>query len=103
MKNLFKSFMLVAVAAMAFTACTEENSEVNAVVKKTVLEFTAGFDSDTRSYIGEKVGDSYPSFWEGGEQVAIVAPAADYNGTYTAYAEAVKLDDEGKSATFTVF
>lgn len=102
MKNLFKSFMLVAVAAMAFTACTEENNEVNAVVKKTVLEFTAGFDSDTRSYIGEKVGDSYPSFWEGGEQVAIVAPAADYDGTYTAYAEAVKLDDEGKSATFTV-
>ncbi len=102
MKNLFKSLMLVAVAAMAFTACQKDNGEVNAVAKKTVINFTAGFDADTRSYFGDKVGESYPSFWEGGEQVKFVAPAADYDGTYTAYAQAVKLDDEGKSATFTV-
>ena len=102
MKNLFKNLMLVAVAAMAFTACTETNDEVNAVAKRTVFEFTADFGTDTRSYFGEKEGDSYPSFWEGGEQVTFVAPAADYDGTYTAYAEAVKLDDEGRRATFTV-
>lgn len=102
MKNLFKSLMLVAVAAMTFTACQNDNGEMDMLVKKTVIEFTAGFDADTRSHFGDKVGDSYPSFWEGGEQVAFVAPAADYEGTYTAYAEAVKLDDEGKSATFTV-
>lgn len=102
MKNLFKSLMLVAVAAMAFTACQKDNGEVNAVAKKTVINFTGGFDADTRSYFGDKVGESYPSFWEGGEQVMFVAPAADYDGTYTAYAEAVKLDEEGKSATFTV-
>ena len=102
MKNLFKSLMLVAVAAMTFTACQNDNGEMDMLVKKTVIEFTAGFDADTRSHFGDKVGDSYPSFWEGGEQVAFVAPAADYDGTYTAYAEAVKLDDEGKSATFTV-
>lgn len=99
---MFKNLMLVAVAAMAFTACTKENNEVNAVAKKTVINFTANFDDDTRSHFGEYDGEKYPSFWEGGEQVAIVAPAADYEGTYTAYAEAVKLDDEGKSATFTV-
>lgn len=102
MKNLFKSLMLVAVAAMTFTACQNDNGEMDMLVKKTVIEFTAGFDADTRSHFGDKVDDSYPSFWEGGEQVAFVAPAADYDGTYTAYAEAVKLDDEGKSATFTV-
>lgn len=102
MKNLFKSLMLVAVAAMTFTACQNDNGEMDMLVKKTVIEFTAGFDADTRSHFGDKVGDSYPSFWEGGEQVAFVAPAADYEGTYTAYAEAVKIDDEGKSATFTV-
>ena len=102
MKNLFKNLMLVAVAAMAFTACTKENNEVNAVAKRTVINFTANFDDDTRSHFGEYDGAKYPSFWEGGEQVAIVAPAADYDGTYTAYAEAEKIDDEGKSATFTV-
>ena len=103
MKNLFKNLMLVAVAAMAFTACTETNDEVNAVVEKTVLTFTANFDEDTRAAFGDKNESGYyPASWEGGEQVRFVAPAADYDGTYEAYAEAVKLGDDGKSATFEV-
>ena len=78
MKNLFKNLMLVAVAAMAFTACTEENNEVNAVAKKTVLTFTASIDNDgdeTRSgFVGSTTEDGvtkYQSAWDGGEKLAI--------------------------------
>ena len=79
MKNLFKNLMLVAVAAMAFTACTEENNEVNAVAKKTVLTFTASIDNDgdeTRSgFVGSTTDEDgltkYQSAWDGGEKLAI--------------------------------
>ena len=77
MKNLFKNLMLVAVAAMAFTACTETNDEVNAVSKKTVIKGVATIDNngdDTRSAFGDRVEDEngnfyYESNWEGGESI----------------------------------
>lgn len=68
MKNIFKSLMFVAVAAMTFTACTEENNEVNAVSKQTVLKFETTFD-ETRVTIGDKDGDYYPLTWDGDENV----------------------------------
>ena len=72
MKNLFKNLMLVAVAAMAFTACTETNDEVNAVTKKVVLEFVADLaDDDTRVAFGEKDGNKYPTVWEAGDNVTV--------------------------------
>ncbi|MBO5856434.1 MAG: hypothetical protein J6Q62_07230 [Alistipes sp.] len=72
MKNLFKNLMLVAVAAMAFTACTESNNEVNAVTKKVVLEFVADLaDDDTRVAFGEKDGNKYPVVWEAYDNVKI--------------------------------
>lgn len=68
MKNIFKSLMFVAVAAMTFTACTEENNEVNAVSKQSVLKFETTFD-ETRVTIGDKDGDYYPLTWDGDENV----------------------------------
>ena len=82
MKNLFKNLMLVAVAAMAFTACTETNDEVNAVVKKTIVTGVASFGDDTRSgFTGSEVtenenGESvtiYKSAWDGGENILLFA------------------------------
>ena len=97
MKNLFKNLMLVAVAAMAFTACSEDNNEVNNVEKKTTLEFVASFDGDTRSgFTGSSENENgkvvYHSEWFGGETVMLVA--GDQVKTAT-------VDAEGKfTATF---
>ena len=73
MKNLFKNLMLVAVAAMAFTACTETNDEVNAVSKTTRYEFTANIAEETRSGFAEKEegATAYKSEWHDGDQIKI--------------------------------
>ena len=87
MKNLFKNLMLVAVAAMAFTACTETNDEVNAVVNKTRYEFTANIAEDTRSGFAEKEegATAYKSEWFGNETLKIfVTDYSAYNVETTA-------------------
>ena len=73
MKNLFKKLMLVAVAAMAFTACSQDNNELNNLVKKTVFSFQANIGEDTRSGFMEKEegATSYKSEWYEGDQVKI--------------------------------
>ena len=73
MKNLFKNLMLVAVAAMAFTACTETNDEVNVVSKTTRYEFTANIADETRSGFAEKEegATAYKSEWHEGDQIKI--------------------------------
>ena len=77
MKNLFKNLMLVAVAAMAFAACSQDVNEVNKVVEKvTRYEFTANFaeeNDDTRSGFAGKneAGDAYVSEWHEGDKVKI--------------------------------
>ena len=71
MKNLFKNLMLVAVAAMAFTACEKDivnGGEEQNAQGATSITFKADFADDTRSYFGEKTDEgAYPSFWEGNE------------------------------------
>ena len=91
MKNLFKNLMLVAVAAMAFTACTETNDEVNAVSKKTVISGVLNIENDdTRSVFLEKEDENqkfYKSAWEGGEYIRLY-----FSGGFSDYAE---VDAEG--------
>ena len=95
MKNLFKNLMLVAVAAMAFTACTETNDEVNAVTKKVVLEFVADLaDDDTRVAFGEKDGNKYPTVWEVSDNVTV--KVGDKTASYTLTEEDVL--ESGKKA-----
>ena len=91
MKNLFKNLMLVAVAAMAFTACTETNDEVNANVEKRVFKFVAGFADDTRSGFLEKEegATAYKSSWDGGETLKVCA-----NGDFVS-AKEVTIDAQG--------
>ena len=96
MKNLFKNLMLVAVAAMAFTACSEDNNEVNEVAKKTVISGVLSFDEDTRSgFVGTETTDNgdgttttvYKSAWEGGETIKLFANGLETTAT---------VDTEGK-------
>ena len=80
MKNLFKKMMLVAVAAMAFTACSQDVNEVNKIEKVTRYEFTANIADDTRSGFAEKEegATAYKSEWYGDETLKVFV--TDYNG-----------------------
>ena len=105
MKNLFKSLMLVAVAAMTFTACEKDNNEANKAEQKTVIEFTAGFEDYTRSgFASEKDGENYKSVWYGNE--SIIAIVTDANGNqFTAWGSVDALPegvDSSESAHFKV-
>ncbi|MBQ8493574.1 MAG: hypothetical protein IJ464_04765 [Alistipes sp.] len=92
MKNLFKSMMLVAVAAMAFTACQKDNGELNEV--KRTVEFTATIGEDTRSGFNGATTDAegktyYQSKWDGEEMLIFLAestssyPVVDANGKFS--------------------
>ena len=84
MKNLFKNLMLVAVAAMAFTACSQDVNEVNNVEKKTVISGVLTIENDdTRSVFLEKENENqtfYQSAWEGNEYIRLYFSAgfSDY-------------------------
>ena len=71
MKNIFKSLMLVAVAAMAFVACQNEPEDINVTAKQVTVNISGDL-VDTRSYFGEydETDKAYPSKWAGGETVA---------------------------------
>ena len=89
--------MLVAVAAMAFTSCSQDVNELNKLEKKTTFEFVASFDGDTRSgFTGSSEDENgavmYHSEWFGGETVMLIAGDQVKSAT---------VDAEGKfSATF---
>ena len=86
--------MLVAVAAMAFTACSQDVNEVNNVEKVTRYEFVADFADDTRSGFAEKEegATAYKSEWFGNETIkAFVTNYNDYNAEVT-----TSIDAEGK-------
>lgn len=68
MKNIYR-FVLVAVAAMGFVACSMENEPI--VENKNeahTISVVAGFDA-TRSGFGELAGDSYKQVWDGTETI----------------------------------
>lgn len=77
MKKLFRNLMLVAVAAMAFVACSQEGNEVNVLSKggKT-FEFVAEFN-DTRAHFEEKKDGIYPIVWDKNEEFIFAANVLD--------------------------
>ena len=99
MKNLFKNLMLVAVAAMTFTACQNDNGEMDMLVKKTIINGVATIDNDdTRSgFVGSETtenGDgttttTYQSAWDGGENIKLYI-------NYGAAETTATIDAEGK-------
>ena len=71
MKNLFKSLMLVAVAAMAFTACQNEpEANINSS-KKSVLNIEASFDQTRSGFLAEEDADVLKSTWDGNEVIGL--------------------------------
>lgn len=95
MKNLFKNLMLVAVAAMAFVACSEVSVEVDNLVKKTIINGTASINTDdTRSgFVGSETDENgntvYKSAWDGEENIKVfngsqeITTTIDAEGRFT--------------------
>ncbi|MBR2866683.1 MAG: hypothetical protein IKC12_03080, partial [Alistipes sp.] len=82
MKNIFKSLMFVAVAAMTFTACEKDNAENNnnnGAEQKTTITFNAKMaDTDTRTYFGDYDEENgYPTLLNGNEVAKFVACSAE--------------------------
>ena len=97
MKKMIKNLMLVAVAAMAFVACSEVSVEVDNLTKKTIITGVATIDTDdTRSgFVGSETVENedgttstvYKSAWDGGEEIKIFYDSQETTTT---------IDDEGK-------
>jgi len=85
--------MLVAVAAMAFVACSEVSVEVDNLVKKTIINGTASINTDdTRSgFVGSETDENgitvYKSDWDGGENIKVFNGSQEITTT---------IDAEGK-------
>ena len=93
MKNIFKSLMLVAVAAMGFTAC-QQTSEEQAVVKPNEVVMTVNVDmDDTRTYIDET---SKVVKWSENDQLMVIENWETFRKTTD-----IAIDEDGK-AQFTV-
>lgn len=100
MKNLFKTMMLVAVAAMGFTACSNEAfEEVNPAIEKgfslTISAEKPALESDTRT---EFVDGSV--IWTKGDKVRMSYLQGETWSNYYASNEA-ESEDDFKTATFT--
>lgn len=69
MKSIFKSLMLVAVAATTFTACQKESVDLGKAEQKTVITFNAQIENtETRTYFGDYVeNEGYPTLLSGNE------------------------------------
>ena len=107
MKNLFKNLMLVAVAAMTFASCQNdnENLDINVVSKAVNYTFTADF-GETRAIFGELDGESYPVTWNGTEEFEFFGTIIGTDGTETPNVTfkptTTEFSDDLKKVTFTV-
>lgn len=104
MRNLYKSSMLVAVAAMAFAGCAKDNAEgISEVAGKkiTVSANAYATETDTRTVIGDKNEQgAYPVLWsDENEALAIVEFANDIRGKAIKTGE-YTLSEDKKSANF---
>ena len=104
MKNLFKSLMLVAVAAMAFTACQNEPEGVIPTSKKATLNIEASLDQTRSSFVDKEGAEVIKTVWDGNETIGLhlnnqpEGEAISDKYSYL-YAEA-ELTKGGEKATF---
>ena len=93
MKNLFKNLMLVAVAAMGFTACEQVGIEsVTPVLPEVEMTVNVDMD-DTRTYIDET---NYVVKWSEGDQLMVIENENTFRKTTD-----IAIDADGRAA-FTV-
>ena len=102
MKNLFKNLMLVAVAAMGFTACEQVIDDVNATNETFTVNIVGEFADDTRSGFDGKndAGTGYKSAWDGEETVRFAIIPDTFEDTAKATYVDVENESEGNRATF---
>lgn len=99
MKNLFKSMMLVAVAAMGFTACSKDAAEeVNPAIESTYTMTFVADAPNTRTSV-EIDGNVAKYSWSDGDVVAFIQSAVGVDQTNKTKSKSITIED-GK-ATFT--
>ena len=95
MKNLFKSMMAIAVAAMSFASCSTDITEDIAPVEKFTVKINA-VSPESRTVFGDIDGSKYPTLWEGTETIKATL-------NYSDQAKDVAIDavsGDKKTATF---
>lgn len=104
MKNLFKSLMLVAVAAMAFVACQNEPETNVNLSKKAILNVEAGFEQTRSSFVDEADAEAIKTVWDGNETIALhVNNQPEGEGVsqeYTYLYTEAKLTEGGEKVNF---
>ena len=108
MKNIFKSLMLVAVAAMTFTACQTDFEETSVADKSFTVTGIASFDDATRSGFGDytaAAGDKdafFSSKWDGGESVKVYLSETGYWSIWATKVSKMTVPSggDGKTASF---
>ena len=95
MKNLFKSMMAVAVAAMSFTACSTDVTEDIAPAQEFTVKINAAAP-ETRTVFGTLDEGEYPTLWEGNEKIKVALNYATAKNS-----TAVEISDDGTTAVFT--
>lgn len=95
MKNLFGKIMFVAVAAMAFASCSNDEIYVAPETEGFEVSINANTTDTTRSAFGEYNADSktYPTLWDGDETWF-----AAINDKYTESISTITFSDDLKSA-----
>lgn len=74
MKNIFKSIMCIAAAAMAFTACSTADINEEITTPQTItVKFNALAENMTRTTFGvyDEENKEYPTLWEGDETIKL--------------------------------
>lgn len=90
MKNIFKSLMLVAVAAMGF-ACQEANEDFAPErANEVVMTIIADADEETRTYISDEANGKIA--WSAGDQLKVIENSAVYRTS-----DAATIDADGKA------
>jgi len=95
MKTFTKLFMAVVAGVLAFSCVTDTTEDLGVNLgegQSTTLTLSLG---DSRTYIGEYDGVQYPMYWSEDDKISV-------NGHTSSPLTAKDINDNGKSATFTI-
>lgn len=70
MKNLFKISLAVVMSMFVLSCTTDMTEDVNVnIAGQTTLTLSLG--EATKTYLGDKSGESYPLYWSEGDQISV--------------------------------